>query len=220
MPANFPLNPSFNQQYSYNGVSWIYNGRFWQVTSTVEITGATGPVGSTGATGVGATGSTGATGTSGLQGATGATGSVGATGIQANLTSLNSSIIPDANISYDLGTNSLRWRDLYLSGNTIFLGGAAITTANNAVNLPPGSSIGNIEIGAGGASVSVSASAPGSPAEGNMWLNSETGDLYVYAGGGWVLTGGGGGGSGGPGATGATGATITAPINSYIWFVG
>jgi hypothetical protein len=44
--------------------------------------------------------------------------------------------------------------------------------------------------------------------------------LYVYAGGGWVLAGGGGGGSGGPGATGATGATVTAPINSYIWFVG
>ena len=50
--------------------------------------------------------------------------------------------------------------------------------------------------GAGGASITVSSTAPSSPSEGTMWLHSETGDLYVYAGGGWVLSGGGGGGGG------------------------
>jgi hypothetical protein len=35
-------------------------------------------------------------------------------------------ILPSANITYDLGTANLRWRDLYLAGNTIDLGGAHI----------------------------------------------------------------------------------------------
>jgi hypothetical protein len=35
-------------------------------------------------------------------------------------------LIPDTNIAYDLGTSSLRWRDLYLSGNTIDLNVATI----------------------------------------------------------------------------------------------
>jgi len=36
------------------------------------------------------------------------------------------SIIPTADITYDLGTDSLRWRDLYLSGNTLVLGDIVI----------------------------------------------------------------------------------------------
>ena len=37
-------------------------------------------------------------------------------------------VIPSANITYDLGTPTARFRDLYLSGNTINLGGATIKT--------------------------------------------------------------------------------------------
>lgn len=47
------------------------------------------------------------------------------------------------------------------------------------------------------ANVSVAGSAPVSPNSGTLWFNNETGDLYVYAGGGWVLIGGGGGSSSG-----------------------
>ena len=36
-------------------------------------------------------------------------------------------ILPEANITYDLGSSNLRWRDLYLSGNTINLAGATIS---------------------------------------------------------------------------------------------
>ena len=64
-------------------------------------------------------------------------------------------------------------------------------------------------LGGGGASVTVSGTAPASPSEGNLWMNSETGDLYVYAGGGWVLVGGGGGGSGGVAAVYDTASTST-----------
>ena len=40
-------------------------------------------------------------------------------------------IIPNANETYDLGSSSFRWRDLYLSGNTIDLGGTIISRLAN-----------------------------------------------------------------------------------------
>jgi len=45
---------------------------------------------------------------------------------QANLQSVSTSIVPSANVTYDLGTPELSWRDLYLSGGTIVLGGAQL----------------------------------------------------------------------------------------------
>ena len=41
---------------------------------------------------------------------------------------ITGSLIPGANETYDLGTNTNRWRDLYLSGSTIVLGDTKITT--------------------------------------------------------------------------------------------
>jgi hypothetical protein len=44
------------------------------------------------------------------------------------------SLIPSANITYDLGTPTKRWRSLYLSNNTIYLGSAIIrATGNNVI---------------------------------------------------------------------------------------
>jgi hypothetical protein len=37
-------------------------------------------------------------------------------------------LMPSANITYDIGNSSMRWRDLWLSGTTINLGGATIKT--------------------------------------------------------------------------------------------
>lgn len=37
------------------------------------------------------------------------------------------SMIPTSDITHDLGTPSLRWRDLYMSGNTIYIGNQTIT---------------------------------------------------------------------------------------------
>jgi len=39
--------------------------------------------------------------------------------------------VPSANITHDLGSANLRWRDLYLSGNTIDLGGLQITNSSS-----------------------------------------------------------------------------------------
>ena len=62
-----------------------------------------------------------------------------------------SALVPDTNITYDLGTSSLRWRDIYLSGNTIDLNGATISADGTGVlqisasgaTLPAGSKVNN-----------------------------------------------------------------------------
>jgi hypothetical protein len=46
-------------------------------------------------------------------------------------TNVGSGLTPNANVSYDLGTPSSRWRDLYLSGSTLALGPQTIS-ANSA----------------------------------------------------------------------------------------
>jgi hypothetical protein len=67
-------------------------------------------------------------------------------------TAINRSLVPAANVTYDLGTSSLRWRDLYLSGNSLILGAATITASGNAVVLPAGTTVaGGAVFGATGA---------------------------------------------------------------------
>ena len=51
----------------------------------------------------------------------------------ANLLSVSTNIVPSANVTYDLGTPDLAWRDLYLSGNTITLGDQTISTSGNTI---------------------------------------------------------------------------------------
>jgi len=49
----------------------------------------------------------------------------------ANLLSVTTNIVPQANLTYDLGTSTKRWKDLYLSGTTIYLGGTQIKSSAN-----------------------------------------------------------------------------------------
>jgi collagen type VII alpha len=65
--------------------------------------------------------------------------------LEAN-TAVNTSLIPSANITYDLGSASLRWRDLYLSGNTIVLGAASISASGSGIVLPTGSTVGGTAV--------------------------------------------------------------------------
>lgn len=50
--------------------------------------------------------------------------------------SISQSLVPDTDVAYDLGTANRKWRDLYLSGNTIFLGNAIIRNVDGTVELP------------------------------------------------------------------------------------
>ena len=57
----------------------------------------------------------------------------------ADLAAVAANILPAADVTYDLGSATYRWRDIYLSGNTINLGGATIKTdaASGAIALIP-----------------------------------------------------------------------------------
>jgi len=54
-------------------------------------------------------------------------------GSAANLENISTNVVPSANITFDLGTAELAWRDLYLAGNTIYLEGNKISTTGNTV---------------------------------------------------------------------------------------
>lgn len=57
---------------------------------------------------------------------------------------VSGNIIPSANLTYNLGSPTLRFKDLYLSGNTINLGGALLSASGDSVSI---SSIDNTPIG-------------------------------------------------------------------------
>lgn len=63
---------------------------------------------------------------------------------------VRSNIVPFSNSNYDIGSSSNRFRDLYLSGNSIYLGNAVIGSTGSAVDLPAGSTVGGSPIGGGG----------------------------------------------------------------------
>ena len=50
-------------------------------------------------------------------------------------------IIPDADEAYDIGSSSLKFKDLYLSGSSLWLGAAQLTSTGPVFNLPAGSTI-------------------------------------------------------------------------------
>ncbi len=47
-------------------------------------------------------------------------------------------LIPSANITYDIGSTSRRWKDLYLSGNTIYIGNTTITATSEGISINGG----------------------------------------------------------------------------------
>ena len=65
----------------------------------------------------------------------------------ANWEALTNNLIPVDDVTYDLGSESNRWRDLYLSGNTIDLGGLVLTNTagdlelSGSIKLPVGGTI-------------------------------------------------------------------------------
>lgn len=60
---------------------------------------------------------------------------------------IKNDVYPAENEVYDLGTSGARFKDLYLSGSSIYLGDAVITSVGTAVNLPSGSTVNGVLIG-------------------------------------------------------------------------
>lgn len=75
-------------------------------------------------------------------------GSIPASALQSIQGSVTGHLIPDVNEIYDLGSSTYRFRDLYLSGNTINIGNASLSSnSENGINLPSASQIDGAPIG-------------------------------------------------------------------------
>jgi plastocyanin len=122
---------------------------------------------------------------------------------------LNASLLPTTDITYDLGSASYRWKDLYLSGSSIKLGSATITATGTAVNLPAGTTIGGSSV-SGFSTVEVSG-------QSNIVADSAGDTLTFVAGPGIAITTSAGTdtvtitntGSGGGAASGVSAGTAT-----------
>jgi hypothetical protein len=68
---------------------------------------------------------------------------------------IKGNLIPDQNEVYDIGSLTNRFKDLYLSGNSLWLGDAQLTSIGSAVDLPLGSTIGGSPIGVPGGDLNV-----------------------------------------------------------------
>ena len=62
---------------------------------------------------------------------------------------IRSNLIPVADEVYDIGSPTHKFRDLYLSGSSLFLGDAQITASGSVINLPAGSTVNGTPIGGG-----------------------------------------------------------------------
>ena len=60
---------------------------------------------------------------------------VGLANNNVDLTAITTSIIPDTDVAYDLGSSTYKFRDLYLSGNTINLGDQTIQSDTDGIIL-------------------------------------------------------------------------------------
>lgn len=168
-------------------VEFIWANNTWQVTATLGVQGDTGFTGSAGAPGEAA--------------------AIGYTGSQANLGAVDQNIIPASNNTYDLGSSNRQWRSLYVSSNTIYIGGVAlgISDQNRLQITLPGETAQEI----GGASVEVSATEPASPADGNLWYDTVNSQLKIYSNSAWEVAGGGGSSALTIGTRGETSASAT-----------
>ena len=63
-------------------------------------------------------------------------------GASFNPSAITQSLLPDTDVAYDLGSATKQWRELHLSGNTIFLGGATIRKrSDGGIDFPENSKV-------------------------------------------------------------------------------
>lgn len=107
----------------------------------------------------------------------------------SNLSSvaINASLIPASDSAIDLGSSSKKWRDLYLSGSSIKLGSATITSTGTVVNLPAGSTVGGSSIASLAGAVNSFANIAVS-GQSTVAADSATDTLTISAGTGITIT--------------------------------
>jgi len=209
MPLNFPTSPSVNQQYTFGGRTWIWNGSAWGsynpgITAYVStLNGLTGGI--TLAAGSNITlGTVGNTIT--INSSSSVIGVVesiiGSTGIDVNQTTGNVTV-------YNTGV----WSINGLTGNVTGVCGPQGATGATGTQGTTGA-----------IAFTASPTAPTGATYGDMWFNTSSGNVFVYITDGsssyWVEPFGPQGATGAAGATGATGpqgATgATGPVGDYV----
>ena len=73
----------------------------------------------------------------------------GVAALTVNFANIAGNVSPSANVTYDLGSPNYRWRDLWLSGNSINIGSETITVANGSFRFTSNGGVnsGNIFLG-------------------------------------------------------------------------
>jgi len=93
---------------------------------------------------------------------------------------ITGALLPSANITYNLGSPTQRWKDLYLSGSTIYLGAAGeLTTDNTGAlsvtgNLTTTANLNSANVTTGNITSSGTATVTGNVVAGNVYANSGT----------------------------------------------
>jgi hypothetical protein len=59
-------------------------------------------------------------------------------------TTISGNLLPGANNTYSIGSSTSQWRSLYVSNNTIYIGGKSLTIANSGALIVNGSVVGNV----------------------------------------------------------------------------
>jgi len=70
----------------------------------------------------------------------------GVAALATNFGNIAGNVVPSSNVTYSLGSTTNRWKDLWLSGSTIYLGDAILSSANGAIQLPAGSTVGGATV--------------------------------------------------------------------------
>jgi collagen type VII alpha len=127
------INGTFSSSSTYNINLDGINGP----TGATGPTGANGNDGSTGPTGAnGIDGNTGPTGANGIQGPTGATGPSYLSNIIGPTGTVFASLIPDADVTYDLGATGSSFRRLYVGTGSIHMGDTTISASGTSIVMP------------------------------------------------------------------------------------
>ena len=124
-----------------------------------------------------------------------------------DLSAVGQHILPTTDDTYDLGSSSKKFRDVYLGASTLYLGDKQISSDAAGIVLPAGSKIGTASIptdvsdltdntsllGSGDATAVVTKSsqsamlAISSPSIGDMVYRSDNAKLMMYNGSGWYV---------------------------------
>lgn len=197
---------------SFLGSKLIFHAMYAETITPLTVAEATSFVDSTegggGYDGGGGTGGGGASSFSELTGQI-ALSQIPNTLITPAKLNLSASLLPTTDVTYDLGSASYRWKDLYLSGSSIKLGSATITSTGSAINLPAGTTINGSSVTAF-ATVDVSG-------QSSLVADTASDTLTFVAGPGIAITTSAGTdtititntGSGGGGASGVSSGTAT-----------